>query len=88
MNIDYHLIIRFIPEKATTMNMQTHTQGSEPRRAEYQRSDMHTREVVDQAISAIPVVGLQRAAEFLSAMNVPHEVAVRALCYPHRRRAH
>jgi hypothetical protein len=29
---------------------------------------------------------MQRAAEFLAAMNVPAEIAVRTLVYPHRRR--
>jgi hypothetical protein len=50
------------------------------------RTDFRTRDVVNQAIAAIPSVGLQRAAEFLSAMNVPAEVAVRTLVYPNRRR--
>jgi hypothetical protein len=49
----------------------------------HSRTDFRTRNVVNQAI---PTVGLQRAAEFLSAMNVPAEVAIRTLVYPHRRR--
>jgi hypothetical protein len=50
------------------------------------RTDMRTRDLVNQAIASIPTLGLQRAAEFLASMNVPTEVAVRALVYPHRRR--
>ncbi|MGZ8288639.1 MAG: hypothetical protein ACXW2U_03815 [Telluria sp.] len=49
------------------------------------RTDFFTRDVVNQAIAAIPTLGLQRAAEFLSAMNVPPEVAIRALSYPVKR---
>jgi hypothetical protein len=52
-----------------------------------QRTDIRTRDLVNQAIASIPTLGLQRAAEFLAAMNVPAEVAVRTLVYPHRRRA-
>ena len=50
------------------------------------RTDFRTRDVVNQAIASIPTVGLQRAAEFLAAMNVPAEVAIRTLVYPNRRR--
>ncbi len=50
------------------------------------RTDFRTRDVINQAIASIPSVGLQRAAEFLSAMNVPAEVAIRTLVYPNRRR--
>jgi hypothetical protein len=50
------------------------------------RSDFRTRDVINQAIASIPTVGLQRAAEFLSAMNVPAELAIRTLVYPNRRR--
>jgi hypothetical protein len=49
------------------------------------RTDFFTRDVVNQAIAAIPTLGLQKAAEFLSAMNVPPEVAIRALAAPARR---
>jgi hypothetical protein len=52
-----------------------------------QRTDMRTRDLVNQAVASIPTLGLQRAAEFLAAMNVPAEVAVRTLVYPHRRRS-
>ena len=52
-----------------------------------QRTDMRTRDLVNQAVASIPTLGLQRAAEFLAAMNVPAEIAVRTLVYPHRRRA-
>lgn len=50
------------------------------------RTDFRMRDVVNQAIASIPTVGLQRAAEFLSAMNVPADVAIRTLVYPNRRR--
>ena len=50
------------------------------------RRDHKTRAVVDQAIAALPAIGLKEAAEFLSAMNVPPEVAARTLVYPHKRR--
>lgn len=50
------------------------------------RTDMRTRDLINQAVASIPLVGLQRAAEFLEAMNVPAEIAVRALVYPNRRR--
>jgi hypothetical protein len=50
------------------------------------RHDQKTRAVVDQAIAAVPAIGIRDAAEFLSAMNVPPEVAVRTLVYPHKRR--
>lgn len=50
------------------------------------RTDMHTRDLVNQAVASIPTLGLQRAAEFLAAMNVPAEIAVRTLVYPDRRR--
>ena len=52
-----------------------------------QRTDSRTRDLVNQAIASVPTLGLQRAAEFLATMNVPAEVAVRVLVYPHRRRA-
>jgi len=50
------------------------------------RTDMRTSDLVNQAVASVPSLGLQRAAEFLAAMNVPAEVAVRTLVYPHRRR--
>jgi hypothetical protein len=50
------------------------------------RTDMRTRDLVNQAVASIPSLGLQRAAEFLAAMNVPAEIAVRTLVYPNRRR--
>ena len=52
-----------------------------------QRTDIRTRDLVNQAIASVPTLGLQRAAEFLATMNVPAEVAVRVLVYPNRRRA-
>lgn len=51
-----------------------------------QRTDFRTRDVVNQAIAAIPTLGLQQVAEFLNAMNVPPEVAIRTLIYPNLRR--
>jgi len=52
------------------------------------RVDVKTRDLVNQAVASIPTVGLQRAAQFLEAMNVPAEIAVRALVYPNRRRVY
>ena len=54
--------------------------------AEHPRTDFRTRDVVNQAIAAVPTLGLQKVAEFLSAMKVPPEVAIRTLVYPGRRR--
>ena len=51
-----------------------------------QRTDIRTRDLVNQAVASVPTLGLQRAAEFLATMNVPAEVAVRVLVYPSRRR--
>ena len=51
------------------------------------RTDMRTRDLVNQAVASIPTLGLQRAAEFLASMNVPAEIAVRTLVYPNRRRS-
>ncbi|WP_292044726.1 hypothetical protein [Massilia sp. UBA6681] len=51
-----------------------------------QRTDIRTRDLINQAVASIPTLGLQRAAEFLATMNVPAEVAVRVLVYPNRRR--
>lgn len=51
------------------------------------RTDMRTRDLVNQAVASIPTLGLQRAAEFLAAMNVPAEIAVRTLVYPRHRRS-
>jgi hypothetical protein len=59
--------------------------GERPR-ARRMRTDMRTRDLVNQAVASIPTLGLQRAAEFLAAMNVPAEIAVRTLVYPNRRR--
>lgn len=50
------------------------------------RTDIRTRDLINQAVASIPTLGLQRAAEFLATMNVPAEVAVRVLVYPNRRR--
>ena len=45
------------------------------------RTDFFTRDVVNQAIAAIPTLGVQQAAEYLAAMKVPPEVAIRTLIY-------
>jgi len=68
-----------MPDLAMTPNTTT---------TRHQRVDGRTSDLVNQAIASIPTLGLQRAAEFLATMNVPAEVAVRALVYPARRRAH
>lgn len=44
------------------------------------RTDFRTRDLVNQAIAAVPALGVQQCAEYLSAMKVPPEVAIRALC--------
>lgn len=53
--------------------------------AAHARSDFFTRDLVNQAIAAIPTLGVQQAAEFLASMNVPAEVAIRTLIYKGRR---
>jgi hypothetical protein len=50
------------------------------------RTDLRTRDLINQAIASLPTLGVQRAAAFLAAMNVPPEIAVRCLVYPQRRR--
>lgn len=55
-------------------------------RPQHVRADRMTSEIVEQAIAAIPAVGLRQAAEFLSAMHVPASVAIRTLVYPQQRR--
>ncbi|MFK3738871.1 hypothetical protein [Massilia sp. TN1-12] len=69
--------------KMNEMNSATATPASRRR----PRTDMRTRDLVNQAVASVPTLGLQRAAEFLAAMNVPAEIAVRTLVYPDRRRA-
>ena len=61
-------------------------QAAEAPGVRVQRTDIRTRDLVNQAVASIPTLGLQRAAEFLATMNVPAEVAVRVLVYPNRRR--
>jgi hypothetical protein len=68
----------------TDMNIDSATATLAERRP---RMDMRTRDLVNQAVASVPTLGLQRAAEFLAAMGVPAEIAVRALVYPNRRRA-
>lgn len=60
---------------------------AEAGRVHRQRTDIRTRDLINQAVASVPTLGLQRAAEFLATMNVPAEVAVRVLVYPNRRRA-
>jgi hypothetical protein len=71
----------------TMMNEMSSDQAVAEQQARVQRTDMRTRDLVNQAVASIPTLGLQRAAEFLAAMNVPAEIAVRTLVYPHRRRS-
>jgi hypothetical protein len=66
--------------------MNLHTASQDRNGVKQMRNDFRTRDVINQAIASIPTVGLQRAAEFLAAMNVPAELAVRTLVYPNRRR--
>lgn len=61
--------------------------AADTRSVRRQRTDIRTRDLINQAVASIPTLGLQRAAEFLATMNVPAEVAVRVLVYPQRRRA-
>jgi hypothetical protein len=67
-------------------NMQGDDIGVQQQAVRRPRTDMRTRDLVNQAVASVPTLGLQRAAEFLAAMNVPAEIAVRTLVYPHRRR--
>jgi hypothetical protein len=67
-------------------NMQGEAVGVQQQAVRRPRTDMRTRDLVNQAVASVPTLGLQRAAEFLAAMNVPAEIAVRTLVYPHRRR--
>jgi hypothetical protein len=67
-------------------NMQDDAIGVQQQAVRRPRTDMRTRDLVNQAVASVPTLGLQRAAEFLAAMNVPSEIAVRTLVYPNRRR--
>jgi hypothetical protein len=69
-----------------TINEMSNDQAVAERQDRTVRTDMRTRDLVNQAVASIPTLGLQRAAEFLAAMNVPAEIAVRTLVYPQRRR--
>jgi len=60
--------------------------AASPAQTRVVRTDLRTRDLVNQAVASVPTLGLQRAAEFLAAMNVPAEIAVRTLVYPQRRR--
>ena len=68
------------------MSSEMNSNGATEEGGAHIRTDFRTRDVVNQAIAAIPTLGLQKAAEFLSAMNVPPEVAIRALAYPVKRK--
>ena len=67
------------------MSPELNSHGAADQGSAHIRTDFRTRDVVNQAVAAIPSLGLQKAAEFLSAMNVPPEVAIRALAYPPKR---
>lgn len=67
------------------MSSEMNSKGAADQGSAHIRTDFRTRDVVNQAVAAIPTLGLQKAAEFLSAMNVPPEVAIRALSYPVKR---
>ena len=67
------------------MSSEMDSHGAADQGSVHIRTDFRTRDVVNQAVAAIPSLGLQKAAEFLSAMNVPPEVAIRALAYPAKR---
>jgi hypothetical protein len=68
------------------MNEMTLDSAAIPLKQRTPRTDMRTRDLVNQAIASIPALGLQRAAEFLASTGVPAEIAVRTLVYPDRRR--
>ncbi len=67
--------------------MNTRTRKEYLLKPQHARTNRRMRAIVDQAITALPEAGIRKAAEFLASMNVPCEVAVRALVYPKRRRA-
>lgn len=50
-----------------------------PSHPRHPRTDFRTRDVVNQAIAAVPTLGVAQCAEYLSSMKVPPEVAIRAL---------
>jgi hypothetical protein len=50
------------------------------------RSDVRTRDLINQAIASVPTLGMRRAAAFLAASNVPPEIALRCLLHPEKRR--
>ena|GEM_PF-648698 len=77
------LAIPLTEHMMTELNIDAGTATQAQRRM---RTDMRTRDLVNQAVASVPTLGLQRAAEFLAAMGVPAEIAVRALVYPNRRR--
>jgi len=68
---------------ANELNIESATATLAERRP---RTDMRTRDLVNQAVASVPTLGLPRAAEFLAEMGVPSDIAVRALVYPNRRR--
>ncbi|QNB01411.1 hypothetical protein G4G31_12995 [Massilia sp. Se16.2.3] len=72
--------------KMDDLGAESMAQSVEDARLRVLRTDLRTRDLVNQAVASVPTLGLQRAAEFPAAMNVPAEVAVRTLVYPQRRR--
>jgi hypothetical protein len=62
------------------------TEAEAPAAGTVARTDLRTRDLINQAIASVPTLGVQRAAAFLAAMNVPAELAVRCLCNPNQRR--
>ena len=51
------------------------------------RADLRTRDLIDQAVAALPSLGVGRSAAFLCAMNIPLPTALRCLCRPAYRRS-
>jgi hypothetical protein len=61
--------------------VQRHRNQPEQASQTHPRTDFFTRDVVNQAIAAMPTLGVQQAAEYLAAMKVPPEIAIRTLIY-------
>ncbi len=68
------------------MSHDIHSKRSGRQVSAHPRTDFRTRDVVNQAIAAIPTLGVQQVAEFLSAMKVPSDVAIRTLAESARRK--
>jgi hypothetical protein len=69
-----------------TMNMTELERPASAAGPRLTRTDVRTRDLINQAIASVPTLGMQRAAAFLAASNVPPEIAVRCLVYPTKRR--